>query len=278
MIVLIGIVVGILLGLTGAGGSVLAVPLLMAGLGWSITQAASTSLLAVSVAATVGTALAWKHAYVRYRAASLMGVVGMLVSPLGVYAADRSQPAALQLIFCAVLAFVAMRMYLQSGAAREDSAVVRAAVSGEGRASTATFGAVDPATGRLVWTLPVASLFCVIGAAAGFLSGFLGVGGGFVIVPALRASLPLSMHSAVATSLMTIALISQGAFFSGLMQGRHAQWLTALPFVGGAIVGMYLGRIATPHIAGHRLQKGFAVLAAVVAVLMASHALHPWGS
>jgi uncharacterized membrane protein YfcA len=77
---------------------------------------------------------------------------------------------------------------------------------------------------------------------------------------------------------MTIALISQGAFFSGLMQGRHAQWLTALPFVGGAIVGMYLGRIATPHIAGHRLQKGFAVLAAVVAVLMASHALHPWGS
>lgn len=274
MIILIGILVGLLLGLTGAGGSILAVPLLMGGLGWPITQAATTSLLAVSAAATIGAGMAWKHAYVRYRAASLMAFVGIPVSPLGIYAADNLEPTSLQLIFAAILTAVALRMYIQAGATAEDSKVLRASVSGEGHSSKAKIGSINTSTGRLVWTWPVAAALSAIGAIAGILSGLLGVGGGFVIVPALRATLPLSMHSAVATSLMTIALISQGAFFSGLFQGRQTNWLIALPFVAGAISGMYLGRIVSPHISGQKLQRGFALLAITVSLAMASHALH----
>jgi hypothetical protein len=274
MIVLIGILVGLLLGLTGAGGSILAVPLLMGGLGWAITQAATTSLLAVSAAATIGTGLAWKHAYVRYRAASLMAIVGILISPLGIYTADKLESTSLQLIFATVLSAVALRMYFLVGATTEDSEVLRASVSGEGHSSKALIGSIDASTGRLIWTWPVAAALSTIGAVAGFLSGLLGVGGGFVIVPALRATLPLSMHSAVATSLMTIALISQGAFFSGLIQGRQTNWLIALPFIAGAIIGMYLGRIVSPYISGQKLQRGFSLLAFTVSLVMAFHTLH----
>jgi uncharacterized protein len=83
--ILLGVIIGLVLGLTGAGGSIFAVPLLMAGLGWSITQAATVSLLAVAVAAAAGTALAWRQSYVRYRAALLIASVGVMVAPFGIY-------------------------------------------------------------------------------------------------------------------------------------------------------------------------------------------------
>jgi uncharacterized membrane protein YfcA len=123
---------------------------------------------------------------------------------------------------------------------------------------------MNPVTGRLIWTFPVSLVLSMIGTATGFLSGLLGVGGGFVIVPALRATLPLSMHSAVATSLMTIAITSQGGFLSGMLQGRQVHWKIALPFVAGAIIGMYLGRKTAPYISGHKLQRGFAIIAFIV--------------
>ena len=77
MVILIGVVVGLVLGLTGAGGSIFAVPLLMAVLSMPIIQASTVSLLAVAVAAAVGTGMAWRHSYVRYRAASLMALAAL---------------------------------------------------------------------------------------------------------------------------------------------------------------------------------------------------------
>ncbi|HJV24293.1 MAG TPA: sulfite exporter TauE/SafE family protein [Aromatoleum sp.] len=269
MSLVIGLVVGLVLGLTGAGGSIFAVPLLMAGLGWSITQAATVSLLAVAISAAVGTAMAWKHSYVRYRAATLMAAVGILVAPIGIRAADGMPAANLALIFALVLVVVAIRMFHGARTSKEDATVVRSAVAGEGRSSAGRIGSVDPETGRLVWTRAVALTVSLIGAATGFLSGMLGVGGGFVIVPALRATLPLSMHSAVATSLMAIALTSSVTFVSCLLQGRPAPLLAALPFVAGSVLGMVLGRRVAPRVSGPALQQGFAIAAGVVALVMA---------
>lgn len=268
MSILIGIAVGLLLGLTGAGGSVLAVPLLMGGLHWPITQAATAALLAVSVSALVGTVMAWRHSYVRYRAAVLMSLIGILAAPLGIRLADEMYPVHLQLVFALVLAVVALRMFRMTLSSTADADVVRSSVSGEGRPSRGKIGRVHPATGRLVWTWPVALVLGLIGAATGFLSGLLGVGGGFVLVPALRSALPLSMHSAVATSLMTIALTSVGAFAAAIAHGRQVPWMVAVPFVSGAVIGMILGRRISPHVAGHHLQRGFAGLAVLVAIYM----------
>lgn len=267
--ILIGVVVGLVLGLTGAGGSIFAVPLLMAVLSMPIIQASTVSLLAVAVAAAVGTGMAWRHSYVRYRAASLMALVGVLIAPIGIRVADGLQPSVLKMIFALVLAVVAVRMFRMAMVSKEDSAVVRSAVSGEGKSSIGKIGRVNTATGRLIWTRSVAVTIALIGATTGFLSGLLGVGGGFVIVPALRATMPLSMHSAVATSLMAIALTSLGTFVSCLLQGRTVPLALALPFVTGAVIGMMLGRWLAPFISGPHLQQGFAVIAMIVSFFMA---------
>lgn len=272
MSLLLGTIVGLVLGLTGAGGSILAVPLLMAGMGWPITQAATVSLLAVAVAAALGTVLAWRHSYVRYRAASLMALAGVIVAPLGIRVADRLHPPVLLMIFAIVLAVVAVRMYRQALRAAQDAAVVRAAVAGEGPPAAGKICRVNPATGRLIWNWSVAATLALIGAVTGFLSGLLGVGGGFVIVPALRAVTPLSMHSAVATSLMAIALTSLGTVVGGLLLHRSLPVMVTLPFVAGALIGMLLGRLAAPKLAGQHLQQGFAGIAGIVAGIMALRA------
>lgn len=264
MSILLGIVVGLVLGLTGAGGSILAVPLLMAGLGWSLTQAAPIALLAVAAAAALGSYLAWRRSYVRYRAATLMSIVGVITSPLGLHAADRLPAAALSLLFAVILGMVAIRMLLQS-----------LAKPGESAAHGARICRYDPLSGRLIWTWTSAAVLAAIGALTGFLSGLLGVGGGFFIVPALRAATELTMQSAIATSLMTIALTSVGTVASAALVGRDIPLLVALPFVVGSLLGMAGGRQLAPRIKGAHLQQGFALLQFAVAIGMAVHALQP---
>lgn len=269
---LLGIAVGLVLGLTGAGGSVLAVPLLMAALHWPMTQAVPVALLAVAAAAALGSYLAWRKSYVRYRAAALMASVGVVTAQFGLRLADALPQRTLLLAFAVVLALVAARMFLRALRAPEESVVVRAAVAGDGSRARGPLCRLDPETGRIVWTRISAVVIALIGAVTGVLSGLLGVGGGFVIVPALRAATELSMHSAVATSLMAIALTSLGTFAGALLQGRVLPWMVALPFVAGALLGMLGGHALAPRIAGPRLQQGFAVLMLAVALGMAARA------
>lgn len=262
---LLGIAVGLVLGLTGAGGSVLAVPLLMWGLDWSIVQAAPVALIAVAAASTFGTVSAWDVTFIRYRAAMLMALAALFTAPLGLVAAVRLPFEVLGLAFGGILMLVAARMWLQ---ARRDPAlasVVRASVSGdEGRAQGKLCRLND--RGRIVWTRPCLAVIGGIGALTGFLAGLLGVGGGFVIVPSLRAVSELSIHSAVATSLMAIALVSSITVVLAVLMGRELPWITALPFAIGALAGIAAGRRIAPRVAGPRLQSGFSVLLALVAV------------
>jgi hypothetical protein len=259
---LLGFLVGLVLGLTGAGGSIFAVPLLMWGLGWSLPEAVPVALIAVSIAAGFGTLVAWDKTLVRYRAAMLMALVSWLFAPLGLRLAGWLPAMWLTLAFAAVLILVATRMLRQAATNPQEAQIVRARV-------TRQLVQRDIATGRFEWTGAAFTVISGIGALAGFLAGLLGVGGGFVIVPALRAATDLSMHSAVATSLMAIALISAGTVTAALLQGRTMPWMVALPFVIGALAGMLAGRKLAPHIAGPRLQQAFAVGMLGVAVALA---------
>lgn len=259
---LLGALVGLVLGLTGAGGSIFAVPLLMWGLGWTLPEAAPVALLAVCMAAAFGTVVAWDVRLVRYRAAMLMAAVAWLFAPFGLRAARHLPVDTLTLLFAALIAGVAVRMLLQSLRSPEEAEVVRAGVR-------RPVCQLDPATGRITWTRAALAVIASIGALSGFLAGLLGVGGGFVIVPALRAVSDLGVHSAVATSLMAIALISAGTVAAALLQGHPMPWLLALPFVGGALAGMLTGRRIAPRLAGARLQQFFALAMALVAVALA---------
>lgn len=269
MIIVFGIVMGLVLGLTGAGGSVFAVPLLVLGLGWSLTDAAPVSLVAVCAATSFGTVVAWDRAYVRYRAAMLMAAVGTLVAPLGFRAAAQMPAATLALLFSATLVIVALRMMAQARAEPQGAAVMRANVAGDAGTRSAGICRLHPQSGRLIWTAPCAAVIALIGAVTGIVSGLLGVGGGFVIVPALRSVSALSIHSAVATSLMAIALTSAGTVLVHIVLEGPLPWQAAAPFVAGAMLGMLAGRQLAPRVAGPALQKSFALCMLAVAGLMA---------
>jgi uncharacterized membrane protein YfcA len=276
MILLIGIALGILvggiLGLTGAGGSVLAVPMLMAGFGWRFAEAAPVALIAVAASAMLGTWLAWRRSYVRYRAATLMGMSGWVTAPLGLHAARHLPEVWLLSLFAGVMVIVALRMLRQSLQRPAEARIVRATVAGEGPPAQGHLVRLNSETGRLVWTPRTAAIIGSIGVGTGFLSGLLGVGGGFVIVPALRATTPLSMHSAVATSLMTIAIVASGTVAAAALQPPGLAWMQALPFAAGSLLGMGLGRAMAPSIAGAHLEQSFAVMMLLVAAGLGVHA------
>lgn len=272
----LGIAVGLLLGLTGAGGSILAVPLLMAVLGWPLNQAAPVALLAVASAAALGSYYAWRRSIVRYRAAMLIAAVGAFTAPWGLELAGRLPGHQLVLLFAAVLVVVALRLLLGLRLAPEESAVVRATVAGDGSKAQGPVCRLN-GRGRIAWTRPCALVMSAIGAVTGFLGGLLGVGGGFVIVPGLRLATELSMQSAVATSLLAIALNSAGTVVTAAVRGHDIPWTLAVPFALGSLAGMLAGQRLAPHIAGARLQQGFAALMLLVAGLMAGQALQQGG-
>jgi uncharacterized membrane protein YfcA len=268
ILILLGTAVGLLLGLTGAGGSVVAVPLLMAGMGMSLPEATPLALVAVFTAASWGTVSAWRSGLVRYRAATVMALAGMALVPVGLVTAHALPHRMLEGLFGAVLGWIALRMLWQAARAPTETTVVRANVTGP----TVDGGVacrLSPDTGRLVWSRACFWVITAAGALMGFLSSLLGVGGGFVAVPALRRVTDIPIHSAVATSLMTIALTSLATLSLLVMRGSAPPVTQMMPFAAGALAGMVLGRWLAPKVAGPRLQQGFAILLAAVAIKMA---------
>ncbi|WP_226502307.1 sulfite exporter TauE/SafE family protein [Pseudomonas sp. MWU16-30317] len=256
-----GVLIGMLLGLTGAGGGVLAVPALVLGLGWPITQAAPVALMAVGSAAALGAIDGLRKGLVRYRAALLMAALGAMMAPWGLYVAHRLSSATLATLFSVVLVVVAVRMIKANGSTEE---------SGGWQQKNCM---LDPATGRLHWTRKCAATLAILGACCGFLSGLLGVGGGFLLVPAFRQLTDIRVHGVVATSLMVVALVSTVAIVGALRTG------VSIPAAGGGfiaacLVGMLCGRLLAPWVPAQALQRLFAGVCLTVATYLL---VHTWG-
>ena len=216
----LGVAVGIIMALTGAGGGVLAVPMLVFGIGLGISQAAPVGLLAVGMAAALGAGIGLKAGIVHYKAALLMAGAGVLLAPLGVWLANSVDNRWLTVLFAFILLIVAYRTYRQSaidqsGARPADAREPPCVVGGD--------------TGKFIWTTRCARALAGSGSVAGLLSGLLGVGGGFVIVPALKRYTDLAMQSIIATSLAVIALVSVSGVASSALAGK-LNWTIALPF------------------------------------------------
>jgi len=256
----LGLVIGLVLALTGAGGGILAVPLLVFGTGTAVASAGPIGLMAVGMAAALGALLGLRAGTVRYRAAFLIAAAGMLLAPVGLWAARQVDNRALALLFALVLLHVAVKTFRQ------------AAGSLPARAATQAVCRRDGASGRFIWTGPCARALALSGGLAGLLSGLLGVGGGFVMVPALQRYTDLAMQSAVATSLAVIALVSLAGVATTAASGGMA-WAIALPFSAGALAGMLAGRSFAGRVGGPQLQKGFALVSALVALAMIVKAL-----
>ncbi|RXZ30959.1 sulfite exporter TauE/SafE family protein [Oxalobacteraceae bacterium CAVE-383] len=266
----LGLVVGVILALTGAGGGILAVPLLIFGAGLSVAQAAPIGLMAVGMAAALGAILGLKAGIVRYKAALLTAAAGMLCAPPGLWLAHRTDNRWLTVLFAATLLYVAARMIRQSMKPALPADPLQDRLQDQlqnGLKPRRPPCLVSAQTGKIVWTSPCALALALSGAVAGLLSGLLGVGGGFVMVPSLQRCTDLPIKSIVATSLAVIALVSATGVVSSALSGL-LNMMVALPFSGGALLGMLAGRSVANRLSGPRLQQGFGLVSGLVAAGM----------
>ena len=250
------------MGLTGAGGGILAVPALVLGLGLAMPQAMPVALMAVGFAALLGAVEGLRKGLVRYKAALLMAVAGSVAAPFGVAIAHSVSPQFLTVLFSLVMLLVSARMLRQGfrTSSKQASPVVRAKPC-----------MLDPETGRLRWTWRSTSILAGVGTVSGLLAGMLGVGGGFVIVPAFKQFSNVSMHGVVATSLMIIALVSVSSVISALGAGVVVP-AVGWTFIAAAAGGMLAGRRLAPAIPERGLQIGFGAVTILVAVLLLGRA------
>ncbi|OKI77015.1 sulfite exporter TauE/SafE family protein [Streptomyces sp. CB02414] len=230
-----GAVIGLALGALGGGGSVLAVPALIYLLGF--TPAAATTASLIIVTATSATAL-YAHTRdgnVAWKTGALFAAAGIVPAFLTGAVAGRLPQAVLTVAFALIAALAALRMLRPSAA--EPPHRIRA--------------------GKAAGT----------GAGLGAVTGLLGVGGGFLAVPALVGVLGLRMRQAVGTSLLVITMNSLAALAARTGTGLH--WEVIGPFTGAAILGAWDGKRLATKISGTTLQKIFAgVLLAVAAFML----------
>jgi uncharacterized protein len=252
----LGFLIGAISALTGAGGSILAIPLLVIGLHLPLNEAIPIALLAVMSASSLGTVQGLLAKNVRYKSALLMALFGMAFAPLGIWLAKRAPLAMLNMLFATVLFFVAWRMWQQS---RE------LPIADTSKPAPACM--INPATSTLFWTAVCTKRLILTGIGAGFLSGLLGIGGGFVIVPSLRQVSNFSMQAITATSLAVIALISATSVCLYMLHD-HVNWQIGLPFMLSSMLGMFACRSISDSIPTILSQRAFALLAVLAACLM----------
>lgn len=265
---LFGLVVGFSLGLTGGGGSIFAVPLLVHGLAMPVHEAVGVSLAAVGTTALGGAIVRLRRREVELKAALLFGTAGLVGAPLGSALGAKLSANLLLGGFALLMLLVAARLWRQAVRRPAETKVVRAGDDAlDPGADSGPACRVNP-TGGLTLTSRCALVLTLSGVLTGLLSGLFGVGGGFLIVPVLVLAASLPMQRAVATSLLVIAIISTAGIVSHLLAGRPLALTVTAWFVLGGLVGMGLGSRLSRRLAGPRLQKLFAMVMAGVAVCM----------
>lgn len=239
----LGLLVGLVLGALGSGGSIIALPALVYGAGQTPQDATASSLLLVGTAALSGL---WPHlrgGRVRAAMGGAFGLTGIGGSFAGTALNRRLDPNVLLLAFSALILVAAWRMV---------TACPTCTRVGEAR-ELAHAGSTQHADLRLGRVLVVLA----VGTMVGFLTGLFGVGGGFVIVPALTLVLGYAMPEAIGTSLLVVAINCASALFARL-ETVHIDWSVAVPFTVAAVLGARLGGGIAGRLDPERSLRAFA--------------------
>lgn len=269
MSVLIGVLIGLALGLTGAGGSVFAVPLLILFANLSVSEAVGISLGAVTVSTVYGSL---RNVVKRKSAATVMWKPGVILAGVGVITAPLGKLLGIHIHelwllsgFSLLAAIIAVRMWL--GARKNPNAAIIVRAGNFTHTPSPDLLCSLSTTGQFELRPRCIGGLIIGGAIVGLLSGLFGVGGGFLIVPLLLALSAVTMAQAVSTSLVIIALISGSGFISHLVLSDQQNWQLLGLVVAGGVTGMIIGQAISHKIANALLQKIFAVSLLIVAVV-----------
>ncbi len=232
--------IGLSLGLIGGGGSIITVPVLVYVLGVEAHEAVGMSLAVVGATSLVGSFLHYRRGAVQLRTGLIFGVAGIIGALLGSPLTLLLSPAALMMAFAVLMLTVGSLMLRTKASDERDQTDTKALI---------------------VWKALMAGL------GIGILTGFLGVGGGFLIVPALVMFGGSGMKDAIGTSLFVI-FVNCVAGIVGHASQNHFDWnLTALVTVL-AVTGTIFGTLISHRVAPEKLQTGFAVFVLGVAVFL----------
>ncbi|WP_022948834.1 sulfite exporter TauE/SafE family protein [Methylohalobius crimeensis] len=232
--VLLSLLIGLTLGLLGGGGSILTVPILVYALHVPAKEAIATSLLVVGITSLVAMVQhAWKGS-VSWRVGVIFGAAGMVGAFLGGWVA-RYIPSVLLLVGFALIMFATAWAMLRNGQnsrkpKREEGECLDCMAWGE---------------------------IILHGLVVGAVTGLVGAGGGFLVVPALTLLGGLPMHLAIGTSLLVIFLKSMAGFI-GYLSHVSVDYTLAGVVTGSAVVGSFLGSWLAHRIAAKHLRKTFA--------------------
>jgi uncharacterized membrane protein YfcA len=266
VILIAGALIGLSLGALGGGGSVLTVPVLVYGLGQSAAQATTGSLVVVGITSLAGAITAYRSGKVLLTRGLAFGTVAIGGAAAGAKASGLVPGHVLLAAFAALLLVVAGVMTARQLRSRRGQPGQRAAVS----------GIDDPIitfSPSLACHCPRALKVLATATAVGLLTGFLGVGGGFLVVPALVLALGLPMGYAIGTSLVVITITSASALAVRAGAGIHPDWSLVALLTAVAVAGGWAGARLTAKADTSKLQAAFTALLLLVAGYTAWRAL-----
>ncbi|WP_445082042.1 sulfite exporter TauE/SafE family protein [Streptomyces chrestomyceticus] len=283
-----GLVIGLLLGALGGGGSILAVPALVYLLHQTPHEATAGALVVVGIGAASGMACHARAGRVRWAAGAAFGGLGTAGTFLGSRWSASLNPTVLMTAFAGLMLTVAAVMLVRTWRERarerdrerarkrdrerereRGREKARAGHDAASAASKAPPTAPEPPSPRLsAVRLASALRIGVTATAVGLLTGFFGVGGGFVVVPALTLVLGLEMPVAVGTSLLVI-LVNSGTAFATRAGAGGLDWPLLASFAACAALGSWLGNRLAARLRPQALSTAFASLVTVLAVSMA---------
>lgn len=243
----VGVGVGLVVGALGAGGGILSVPVLVYLLGQDAHTAAASSLVVVGATAAVSLPHHARGGGVQWRHGALFATASVIGSVLGARASALVPGGVLMILFSAMLAVVGVVM-LRKGLRARREPLTASAAEGAGRGPIAV----------------IAAALCT-----GFLTGFFGVGGGFVVVPMLVLVLELDMRRAAGTSLLIMVITSLSGLLARFGTGIQIDWGLTLVFAGAGMLGGMLGGPLSAGVKAWVLTTVFGLLLLGVSLVVA---------
>lgn len=270
---LVGVVIGIMSGLLGIGGGTVMVPIFRLAFGMSPVMSTATSLFAIIPTSISGAASHIRHKTCIVSLGVAAGLGGALTSPLGVWLAQISPAWLIMVAAALIIGWSAVKMLskafklrAQKRAQQEETGASAEAVADDADPISAA-AAADPEPRKL--TRKQLLIGVAIGLGAGVASGYVGVGGGFIMVPLMLSLIGIEMRQASGTSLIAVMILAIPGVIEQALLGNINYTAGIAIVVGsipGAVIGARLVRVV-PELALRFVFGGFLIVAAIILVL-----------